>query len=71
MNIFNASAGSKITFAHPEKGSTYEREKTAKHLKVGETYTINKIYIGGFNTDIYLDEVPDVKFNSVMFDDAA
>lgn len=53
------------------KMAALTKKKTAKHLKVGETYTINRIYIGGFNTDIYLDEVPDVKFNSVMFDDAA
>ena len=71
MNIFNASVGSKIVFCHPENGSNYDKKKTPEYLKVGGVYTVSQIDIGSFNTYIYVEEVPNVKFNSVMFDDAA
>jgi|SRR6185312_12762385 len=49
-------------------GSTAEQEDAKKHLKVGATYEIEKIEIGNWRTDVWLEGFPGVAFNSVMFE---
>ena len=69
MDIYS-EPGSKVKFAHPDNGYQYHKDIAAKHLKVGEVYTIKITDVGSCHTDVYLKEVPGVAFNSVMFEDA-
>lgn len=38
-----------------------------KYLSVGQTYTLNSADIGGWSTKFYLNEFPNIRFNSVHF----
>ena len=53
-----------------ENGTDHDKKKADKHLKVGETYTVLKTIIHGWSTDVYLEEVEGVCFNSVHFANA-
>lgn len=67
MDIYSKK-GSKIIFKHENYGYSSHQETAEKHLKLGEIYTVNHTDIYGWHTDVYLDEVPSVAFNSVMFE---
>jgi hypothetical protein len=67
MGIYSKK-GSKIIFKHENYGYSSHQETAKKHLKLGETYTVNHADIDGWHTNVYLDEVPNVAFNSVMFE---
>jgi hypothetical protein len=69
MNI-NADKGTKVVFANPNAGYPYHQEKAKKYLEVGKTYIIDHTVVGRWHTDVFLEEFPDVAFNSVMFDNA-
>lgn len=49
----------------PYHGSNYDKENVAKHLKEDGIYTIDSMEVGNWSTDVYLVEVPNVRFNSV------
>lgn len=69
MNIY-AEEGHKVVFSNPNAGLFIHQEMAAKHLTVGETYTVDYTDVGGWSTDVYLKEVDGVRFNSVLFEDA-
>ena len=62
-----ANEGKRVVFAYPNAGYTHDQETAERHLTLGETYTIESTYVGGWQTDFYLKEVPGVAFNSVHF----
>lgn len=64
----NTKIGSKVRFSFPENGTTYDKETARKYLKINETYTIKNVYIGGWRTDIILEEFPTIEFNSAQFE---
>lgn len=68
MNIY-ATPGSKVVFAFPKNGYSHHQE-IAKQLKVGETYTVKETRVYAWHTDVFLEEVPGIPFNSVLFKDA-
>lgn len=68
MNIY-AQRGDKVIFSHPNAGGWGDSEKCAKHLELGAEYTVQETEVDPWHTDVYLQEVPGVAFNSVMFDD--
>lgn len=68
MNI-HAKRGTKVVFAHPSSGYRCHQKAAEKHLVEGVTYTVETTVVGGWHTDVYLQEVPDIGFNSVMFDE--
>ena len=68
MNIY-ALKGHKIKFSHPEGGWPYDQKKAKTHLEVGNTYTVDHTVVHRSSTDVYLEEIPNTYFNSVMFDD--
>lgn len=57
----------RIVFAYPTAGYDHHIKTAAEHLEVGKTYTVDRTEIHSWHTDVYLEEVPDVRFNSVMF----
>jgi hypothetical protein len=67
MNI-NAEEGDKVVFAFPDAGMD-NGAYAAKHLELGKTYTVKYVDIGGWQSDVYLKEIPDKSFNSVHFAD--
>jgi len=69
MNI-GAVAGHKVVFVHPDAGYSPDQENGRRYLKVGQVYTIKRIKVHRASTDVWLNEVPKVSFNSVMFEDA-
>lgn len=69
MNIY-ALPGSKVIFAYPDSGYESDQERAKKYLKVGEIYTIKEIRVHDWSTEVFLEEVPGVAFNSVLFNDA-
>lgn len=68
MNIY-AGHGTKVVFANPDAGYQHDQDTAAKHLTVGETYTVDHTDIHSWHTNVFLVEVPKVLFNSVMFND--
>jgi hypothetical protein len=68
MNIY-AESGDKITYCNPNSGYQYDQEKAAKYLTLGNTYTIDYTDVSGWRTDVYIQEFPEISFNSVMFED--
>lgn len=48
-------------------GYDSDREYAEKFLKVGHRYTVSHIEIGGWSSDVELEEVPGKKFNTVHF----
>jgi hypothetical protein len=71
MNIY-AKEGHKVIVTKQGINSGYDHhKKTAKkYLRVGNIYTVEYTSVGGWHTDVYLKEIPNVAFNSVHFDDA-
>lgn len=69
MNIY-AKKGDKVVFTHPNAGNEHHQQLASKYLKLNETYTIDHTDVGGWHTSVYIQEVPDVRFNSVLFEDA-
>lgn len=70
MNIY-ALPGARVTFSHPTSGYDNQQKTAAEYLQVGATYTVQRTDVHGWHTDVFLCEVPDVSFNSALFDDQA
>ena len=68
MNIF-AIEGHKVMCSTLDAGYDYHKEVAEKYLEVGNEYTVEKTYVSGYHTDVYLKEIPNIKFNSVFFED--
>lgn len=60
--------GDHVKFAFPENGMDYDKELAKAYLCVGETYTVEEIHVGRSRAEIWLAEVPDTSFNSVLFE---
>jgi len=68
MDIY-AQPGTKVIFDNPKNGYSYDQEDCRKHLTFGQIYTVERTDVHSAYTDVWLQEVPDVSFNSVMFSD--
>ena len=66
MDVYSKK-GTKVIFDHPNAGYDHHIETAREHLEVGKEYTVDHTDVGGSHTDVYLVEIPDVAFNSVMF----
>lgn len=65
----HASKGTRIIFSNPNYGMPYDSELAAKFLETGKTYTVDRTEVYSSFTKVFLIEVPDVPFNSVLFAD--
>ncbi len=59
--------GMELVFLFPQNGWPPDREQAARHLEVGRVYRLERFEIHGWHTDLWLAEVPGVRFNSVQF----
>ena len=69
MNIYSES-GAKIIYSFPENGSDWDIAKAEKHLEVNGIYTVLKTIVRSSSTEVYLEEIYGIAFNSVNFSDA-
>jgi len=60
-------SGVKIINSNPDSGYDPDVMQNKKYLKLGETYTVSKVRSGDWHTEIYLEEFPDIPFNSIQF----
>jgi hypothetical protein len=67
MSILGCKQGDKIRFTG-EGGYDSDQERGYKYLTVGEVYTVDIIDIGNWMSDVYLQDFPDIDFNTVMFE---
>lgn len=68
MNIY-ALKGHKVRCINQSSPYEYEAEKARKHLVVGQEYTVDYTEVHNESTDVYLQEIPEVSFNSACFED--
>jgi hypothetical protein len=68
MDIFTAKPGTKIRYTG-ENGRASDREDANKVLQVNAIYTVDSLDVDSWHTDVYLKEVPNHPFNSVLFED--
>lgn len=67
MNI-HAKKGEKVIFKYPTAGHKHDHELVKKHLSLNKFYTVDKTVVGEYHTDVYLEEFPNIVFNSVNFE---
>lgn len=69
MKMVNIKKGSKVKVTNESFKNGYEsdQEKVKKYLEIGKEYTVSKVNEMSWATDVYLEEVPSVRFNSVNF----
>lgn len=65
MDIYS-KPGTRVIFDNLG-GYDAEQEAALKHLKIGESYTIKETEVHSFSTTVYLEECPEILFNSVQF----
>lgn len=68
MDIY-VPPGTRIQFAHPFAGYPTDQALAAQHLTQGEVYTVARTNVRRSDTSVYLQEVPGVAFNSVLFEE--
>lgn len=68
MNIY-ALKGHKVICETTQSGYNYQTEVAEKYLEVGKEYTVERTEVESWYTNVWLQEFPDVKFNSTCFED--
>ena len=68
MNIYS-QPGTQVVYANVTAGWDYDQEQAQAYLVPNTIYTIAATEIDDSRTLVLLEEVPDVWFNSVLFDD--
>jgi len=69
MNIY-ALEGHKVRCATLIGGYEDHETTARKYLEIGKEYTVEATSVDSWHTDVWLQEFPNVKFNSVFFEDA-
>ena len=71
MNIY-AKSGHKVVVTEEGMRSGYEPHIAIakQYLTVGKVYTVDRTVVDNYHTDVFLQEIPGVAFNSVHFEDA-
>lgn len=62
-----SETGDKIICYSIDNGRVFDVQQAHKYLKKDKIYTIDSIAVHGYSTDITLQKIPNVKFNSVYF----
>lgn len=68
MNIF-AIKGHKVVCDTFDAGRYDDKEIAKQYLSVGSIYTIDYTNVYDYCTEVYLQEIPNISFNSVFFED--
>jgi|GEM_PF-3177675 len=65
MHLYTAP-GEKVVFLD-DGGTQHDRDVAQKYLAEGDEYTVEKLSVDRWNSQLYLKEFPGVSFNTVMF----
>lgn len=68
MNIY-ALKGHKVKAVDTTPGYHYQIQRAEKYLKIGKVYTVEYTEVHSESTDVVLQEIPGVEFNSTCFED--
>lgn len=68
MNIY-ALKGHKVRCTHLDSPYEYQTERAKKYLEIGKIYTVESTEVHSSSTDVVLQEIPEVEFNSTLFED--
>ena len=63
--------GDKVVYSNFDSGYPNDRQRAAKHLTKGSVYTVASLTDGGWISSVSFEEVPGVRFNTVLFSKAA
>lgn len=67
----HAPKGTAVTVVHEngevQNGHSSDKELVKEHLLLDHTYHVDRTHVGDWTTKVYLEEVPDIAFNSVNF----
>jgi len=55
-----------VTESSLTNGYASDQEVAKKHLQIGKPYTVESVTVKDFVNDVYLEEVPGVRFNSAV-----
>jgi hypothetical protein len=67
LDAFDFVKDIEVFFAFPNNGTNYDIENAKKHLKEGQKYKVSAVDIHASSTEVYLDGLRNVEFNSVQF----
>lgn len=67
-DILHCERGTKIIFSNPNNGWESDKERAKRYLEKGKIYTVENLIVGGSSSDVILQEIPNVKFNTVHFE---
>lgn len=67
-NMTRLASGDIAEFTKPKNGREGHQDIAAEHLIEGESYIVSKVEVDDWHTDVWLEGVAGVCFNSVLFD---
>ena len=70
MNIY-AIKGHRVKCNTLDAGYEYDQQRAKEHLEVGKEYTVDYTEVDNWTTRVFLEEFPEISFNSVFFEDVA
>lgn len=70
MNIY-APNGTKVRFVPGNSGYESENKSAREILELDAIYTVDYTDVSGWSTAVILEEHPNKRFNSVLFEDVA
>lgn len=70
MNIY-ALKGHKVKCVTLSDGWVILQEVAKKHLEIGKEYTVEHTEVYMWDIDVYLQEIPNVAFSYVFFEDVS
>ena len=65
----DAAKGHKVVFSNPLNGRLLDQREARKYLKVNGVYTVERTSQNSWGKKIFLIEVPEVAFNTILFED--
>lgn len=68
MNMY-AKRGDKVVYCYTENGYEHDRKECEKHLELEKIYTVYATVVYDWSSTVEFEEIPGVKFNTVMFRD--
>lgn len=60
-------SGDKVLFDKPNQGYEHDAEHALKHLVVGKQYTVDRLEVAAWSSEVFFKEVPGIGFNTVHF----
>jgi hypothetical protein len=66
-DVLHAERGCVVRAVNLTDGYSYDEEIANHYLVKNADYTVERVSVGGWRTDVWLQEFPKIKFNSVHF----